>query len=557
MNVTLPDGTTIQGVPDGTTQAQLLQKLQANGHPAAKSLGHAMAQSQVANDPISMGAKNFAQDMPAGKQFLAGYGKVMPDLIAGAKQLVGAGDQGEIDEQKRLDAPLMKTGAGLAGNIAGSAVTYAPTAMIPGAGSLVGAGLIGAGVGAAQPVATGDSRATNAALGAVGGAGGQLLGRGIGRAIRPVEQSLNPQEQALAAAAAKEGIPLTAGQQTGSRPLQIAESVMENLPLTSASQLGKKEAQQRAFTAAALKKGGMSGDVADAGTMLTQKRALGSTMEGVAANNSVDFTQRGINAELSRILSDASAHLPPAEASKLSGTVDQILKQVGPGGAMEGTNYQGWREPLRSMAKQGDAPSRYYGQIRKTLDDAFAGGLSGADADTFKTASRQYANTKTIIDAMGGPGALPAKGQLPPSQLGAALGRSVGRENKALGVGDLNELSRVGQTFVKDQIPNSGTAQRQLIQSMLTTGGAPVGGGVVGGAAAAGTGNDPIKGAMYGAALGAGTAAIPRAIQMLMNSPAGQAYLTKGVLPVDAAQRAALARALQIGGMGAIPALTQ
>lgn len=32
MNVTLPDGTTIEGVPDGTTKAQLFDKLKANGH---------------------------------------------------------------------------------------------------------------------------------------------------------------------------------------------------------------------------------------------------------------------------------------------------------------------------------------------------------------------------------------------------------------------------------------------------------------------------------------------------------------------------------------------
>lgn len=32
MNVTLPDGTTIEGVPEGTTKAQLADKLKANGH---------------------------------------------------------------------------------------------------------------------------------------------------------------------------------------------------------------------------------------------------------------------------------------------------------------------------------------------------------------------------------------------------------------------------------------------------------------------------------------------------------------------------------------------
>jgi len=32
MNVTLPDGTVLEGVPDGTTRAELLAKLSANGY---------------------------------------------------------------------------------------------------------------------------------------------------------------------------------------------------------------------------------------------------------------------------------------------------------------------------------------------------------------------------------------------------------------------------------------------------------------------------------------------------------------------------------------------
>lgn len=37
MNVTLPDGTTIEGVPDGTSKADLFAKLKANGHPVDES----------------------------------------------------------------------------------------------------------------------------------------------------------------------------------------------------------------------------------------------------------------------------------------------------------------------------------------------------------------------------------------------------------------------------------------------------------------------------------------------------------------------------------------
>lgn len=506
------------------------------------------AQSRVATDTITTGSKNFAKDMPFTQQFAAGYGQAVPNLIRGIGHIAGVTPQSEIDESKRLDQPLLSTPGGVAGNIVGNAALYAPTAAVPGAGSLPGAAAIGAATGAVQPVATGDSRLLNTGVGAAAGAGGQLLGRVLGRIIRPVQPSLNPQEEQLAQAAAREGIPLTAGQRTGSKPLQIAESVMENLPLTSGPQLAKREAQQRAFTAAVLKKGGMIGDVADAGTLLSQKQGLGGQMANIANASNLDFN-RGLTTDLANIVGDADSHLPPDAARRVASVVDKVLSQVDQNGNMAGTNYQGWREPLRAMAQDGTAEGRYMGQIRKALDSAFA---SQAGPD-YQGLSRQYANTKTIIDAMGGPGKLPATGQVPPAQLGAALARSVGKENKALGVGDLNDLSRIGQTFLKGQIPDSGTAQRQLIQSLITTGG----GSLVGGAAAAGTGHDPVQGAFYGAAAGAGAAAVPRALQMIINSPAGQAYLTRGVIPIDATTRAALSKALQLMGTAAVPALTQ
>lgn len=515
----------------------------------ARAAAHRLTRERIDADPISTGARNFAKDMPWWKQAAAGYGKAVPDLVQGIGQITGLVSDDAVNETKRLDAPLMQTGGGVVGNIAGNASLFAPTAAIPGAGSLPGAAIIGAGAGATQPVGKDESRTANAVLGGTAGAGGQLLGRAIGRAVRPVQPSLSSQEQQLAAAATREGIPLTAGQKTGSRPMQITESVMENLPLTSGPQLAQREAQQRAFTAAALRKGGMSGDVADAATMLTQKRGLGNQMGGIANASNLNFNSGGLTNDIANIVGDAQTHLPPDAAKRVAQIADKVLAQVDQTGNMAGTNYQGWREPLRGMAADGTAEGRYMGQIRKALDAAFE---SQAGPD-YKALSRKYANTKTIIDAMGGPGALPAKGQIPPAQLGAALARSVGRENKALGAGDLNELSRIGQTFLKDQIPNSGTAQRQMIQSLMTTGG----GSLVGGAAAGGTGHDPVQGALIGAGIGAGAMAAPRAIQMLINSPAGQAYLTRGIVPIDPAMRRALAAAVQMGAIGAVPAMTQ
>lgn len=513
--------------------------------------------------------KNPTEDMSGLQKFGAGAGKAFYDVGRGVGQIAGVVPQADVDAAKSRDTALMKTGAGLGGNIAGNASIFAPTAFIPGANTYTGAALVGSGMGALQPVATGESRGVNAAIGGGAGIAGQAIGRGISRVIQPIKNALGPQENQLVQAAGREGIPLTAGQRTGSRPLQITESVMENLPFTSGPQLAQREAQQRAFTKAALGKAGVVGDSAEASVLLDQKKNLGVRMGDIAKQNSLDFN-RGLSDRLSGIVQEAKGHLPPQDAEKVAGTVNQILQNIKPGspervvassvlsesgapftntipavpsGPMSGTNYQGWRGPLRGLASEGGATGRYYGQIRSALDSAFKDQLSGLDGEAFKEASRKYANLKTIIDAMGGAGNLPAKGQVAPAQLSAALARSVGRENKALGVGDMNELARVGQSFVREQIPNSGTAQRQFIQNLIT-------GNVAGALPGAGIGyyEGGSEGALLGGMLGAGvTMGGPRALQMLINSPAGQAYLANGLAKVPPQVLNAIPAATSVG----------
>ena len=537
MDVTLPDGTVIEGVPDGTTKQQLLGKLMKIGHPAAGDLAQ------------RMGGEQTVKEMGTGERLLVGAGKAGQDLIRGTKQLLGRGDQAEIDASREVDRPLMKTGAGFAGNLAGNVAAFLPTAAIPGANTLTGAALVGAGMGAMSPTATGESHAANAGLGAILGVGGQAAGQALGRAVRPIASRLSHEQELLAQSAAREGIPLTAGQRTGSRPLQIAESVMENLPLTSGPQLAGREAQQRAFTAAALRRAGIAGDAATPEALAAQRAALGTTMQDIANANTLNFN-RGLADRLAEISGEASMRGPTA-AAPVNSLIDRILGEVGQSGDMAGKTYQAWRQRLRPLASAGGENAHLYGQIRRALDDAFNSQMEAAGSEAWKGANRQYANLKTIMQAAGGPGAPAASNQLAPSQLAAALRGSIGKEGVALGRGDLNNLTRIGTTFVKDQIPNSGTAQRQLIQALLTSG---IGTGAGTGTALA-LGKDPLEGAAYGAGIGAGALIAPRLAQGAMNSQLGQRYLASGAVPLTDAHRRALAAAMRSLSVGSTPML--
>lgn len=176
--ITSPDGKTYEiTAPDGASMEEV--KAYAMNH-------HARTFSPPATtnyDPTD-GMSTF--DKAA-----AGAGKAVYDAGRGIGQLVGLQSQSDIDEAKRLDAPLMKTKAGIAGNIGGNIAMVA----IPGAAAmkygskipLLGRGLSTLGrisvlptgikesalagtiLGGTQPVSSDESRLNNAVIGAVSG----------------------------------------------------------------------------------------------------------------------------------------------------------------------------------------------------------------------------------------------------------------------------------------------------------------------------------------------------------------------------------------------------
>jgi len=154
--------------PDGATKEQAFQILQSQigGNTIAKT---------IENDAISTGAKNFTKDMSFLEKFNAGAGKAFNDIGQGVGQRMGLVSNEDVKETRRLDAPLMKTGAAKAGNIGGNVALLAPAALLPGAATVPGAAIVGGIVGALQPSASTGEAFLNTGMGAAGGAGGQWL----------------------------------------------------------------------------------------------------------------------------------------------------------------------------------------------------------------------------------------------------------------------------------------------------------------------------------------------------------------------------------------------
>jgi hypothetical protein len=164
MDVEMPDGVIVQGVPDGTPKAEIMARYQRSRRMAAlpQSLAN-IAEDQAALNPVE-------------KPFREGAGKAFVDIARGAGQLVGVVSRDDVAESRRVDAPLIATTGGKVGNFAGNIAAAVPAAMIPGANTVAGAGVIGAGLGLLQPSTSTRETATNVGLGGALGAGGQKLG---------------------------------------------------------------------------------------------------------------------------------------------------------------------------------------------------------------------------------------------------------------------------------------------------------------------------------------------------------------------------------------------
>ena len=151
-----------------------------------------------------------AQPRSGVSDFFSGLKNAGTDTVLGVKQLgamAGMGDQAALEREaadvKARDAALMDTGAGMAGNVIGNI----GMALLPGGAlkllgkalpvlgtagnallapkSLGGAAALGAATGLVQPATSNEERVTNAAVGGLGGAGGQLAMKGVSRVLNP------------------------------------------------------------------------------------------------------------------------------------------------------------------------------------------------------------------------------------------------------------------------------------------------------------------------------------------------------------------------------------
>jgi hypothetical protein len=140
-------------------------------------------------------ARGGQQVFAGAADFVSPRQMTMSDLVAGRKKPLSRYEELQQEEADRraLDAPLMNTGWGMAGNITGNLAAAAPTMMIPGANTLAGSTLIGAGFGLLSPTTPEESRTQNTVTGAALGFAAPLALRGINRGVQAYKSLRNPE----------------------------------------------------------------------------------------------------------------------------------------------------------------------------------------------------------------------------------------------------------------------------------------------------------------------------------------------------------------------------
>lgn len=111
----------------------------------------------VYRDQLEASLVNPAQGMTGFEQFKTGTGQGLNAIGQGVSQVLGRTSQEDIASMQRRDQPLLQTNPGAAGSVLGEALPFLPFSFVPGANTLPGAGVLGAAMGASQPIGSGDT----------------------------------------------------------------------------------------------------------------------------------------------------------------------------------------------------------------------------------------------------------------------------------------------------------------------------------------------------------------------------------------------------------------
>jgi hypothetical protein len=428
--------------------------------------------------------------------------------------------QAEVNEQRRLDAPLMATKAGKAGDLLGGVV----------AGSVLPGGPIAQGMalGYTTPTAGDESVLKNTGLGALGGYLGDKVVRGVSRVISP---KIAPEVRQLADA----GVTMTPGQLMGG----VANSVEQKA--TSLPFVGDAIANARRRSVTDFNRAAINRALEPIGDALPKKLPAG--------REAIQYADDALGAAYDKLLPKLTTqadtvfvqdiqqlrgmvqggNMGPQEAqqfnrllqdkvlSKFMGQqaiTGQTMKQMESELGRLGRGYMG--DPSADKRALGGAILELQGSLRSLVQRS-----NPQYADELSRINKGWANFKRVERAAGSVGA--PDGVFSPAQLQnsvKALDRSKDKGSFSKGSALMQDLSESGKNVLGSTVPDSGTPGRLMNVGALGAGSY----GLLSGAVS------PLAPAAMGLGMGAYTAPMQRLIQAaLLNRPKSASLLAADV----------------------------
>lgn len=321
------------------------------------------------------------------------------------------------------------------------------------------------------------------------------------------------------------GVPLTAGQRTGSKSLQYLESNATDMPGVGARPQAIQDAAKEGLDRAVTRQ--VYGGHLPADARLPQASAAG---QQALSDEYKRLTAYGMHStpQMQNCMTQAVAdyeHLvqPHKRTPNIANTRGDIVNRlVSQQGQLSGKQYQAIRSQIKDDIRSAtnSTEKEALREIQRSMQGAMEAGLPPAEARAWTLNDRRYALQKAIEPVVA---QAATTGNISPAGLALAVKARRGAQY-ATQSGDLDALAQAAARVMKP-LPNSGSAARIMMQNV----GVPAGSGGVG-ATIGGLIGGPL-GATIGGFAGA---ASPATTARLATSRLGQAYLGNRVLPQDA-----------------------
>lgn len=295
----------------------------------------------------------------------------------------------------------------------------------------------------------------------------ELAAEGLARGAAKVLPAINEDIRPIAQKAMDYNIPLSRTQIGESEPAKIVASATGKIPFSGARAF--QQEQQKAFNREVLDTIGAKGDkvtpelLSKAGKEISQKFDNALKGQQIKIAPEVLSGIQDIKAAAIEKLGPGDATIVAKQADKLLETlspkkgVDELLGIANKENTIPGEKLGAIRSDLSEMTKNRGKDTPYIRQLKDLVQEASVAGAPQRKAD-LQDAIEKFRHYQVIKPLLG----KAVRGDISPSLLLARVDKNYPDFARG-GGGKLGDLARIGKAFLKDPIPDSGTAQRSAL----------------------------------------------------------------------------------------------